>query len=121
MEPLAIQSDGTINIPGGRYTAQQLDDLLHQLALTRAEMTPAVSETIPKAGQFIEVEDPTVRFAALEGSPLLSLCFRHPAFGWQYYCFTFDACTRFYNSLGAFLRKGPLRPEPFVGGNDRSH
>lgn len=121
MKPFTIDSTGMISVPGGRYSAEQVDDLIYQLALTRAQMTPPVSDTVPKVGQLLTVEDPTIRMAALPGSPLLSLCFRHPSFGWQLYNFSVDGATRFHDALGSFLRKGDRRPNPFPSGDDRSH
>lgn len=120
MNALALDADGTLTFGGCRYTAQQLDDLIHQLALTRAQMTPAIDDSPLKRDEVLEVEDPTVRMAALEGSPRMAMLFKHPGFGWLTFSFTFDKAAQLHNYLGRFLRRTP-GPLGFSAGGSQSH
>lgn len=114
MPPLELNSDGTLSLPAGRYSAEQLDDLLHQLALTRAKMSPSALQPLKKSGEVAEVEDPTVKMAALEGSPRMAMVFGHPGFGWIPFSFSFEKAEEFHDYLGRFLgrRAGPLSLGP---------
>ncbi len=103
---LKHNADGTLTVPGGTYGTQAVDKLLHDLALARNQMTPAVplkinamDESTPVAMQ----DDPHL-FVSRNVDGKISVGLRHQGFGWCIFYLTDLAAAYLRDSLSKRTR-----------------
>lgn len=86
---MKLNSDGTLSLPAMTLTAQQLDELLQELAKARARMQPPVAESFDKPSpddRATTMASPAMRMFRTAGGEI-SLCVRHRGFGWLVFMF----------------------------------
>jgi len=78
-----FNSDGTVSIPALRLTANQLDELLRDLALYRSQMIPHVPLELPSGEQSLNFAEVTAMGLSTRAPiGVATVMLRHPGFGW---------------------------------------
>lgn len=120
---MELNADGTLSLPAQTLNAQQLDQLLRELAKARAAMQPPVPDGFdPKSSETLLVQ-PEPAFAVSRAElGRINLFFRHQGFGWLAFLLLPEVAAQ----LQAFLAKRTAgHPVDFVTeekpGGDQVH
>jgi hypothetical protein len=82
---LKINEDGTLSIPSGTFSANEVDELLRQLAQARHEMNPPIPATCPEVPWTAAGGVRIGLGEQLTPDGFVTLALRHPGFGWLAY------------------------------------
>jgi hypothetical protein len=88
-----------VDVPSSSMTAEQIDQLIAEIAAVRIQMIPEVAQSFPQ-GKPTHRHDGTRYFFGIDPfSKLLHLSFRSPAFGWLTFAIPEEEFERMYRQL----------------------
>lgn len=113
---MELNADGTLSLPAMTLTAQQLDELLPELAKARSKMEPEVSKAFTVDSQARVLHQPAPdAFVKRTAGGEVSLILRHRGYGWLIYTFEPDIAAQLQQAIAAAVVH---RPGEQVGGGD---
>lgn len=88
MKPV-LNKDGSISLASNSLSTEDVDLLIHDLAMLRGSMNPPVPKQIgPDSDAMVTVEkEPAMTISRTEDGDI-SIGFRHPGFGWFFFALT---------------------------------
>jgi hypothetical protein len=102
-----LEADGKLNLFGQRLTAQELDELLKDLAEQRQFMRPEVPTEITEAmnDDRISTQADPYGFVARDAGGLINIAFRHAGFGWMAFVLPEEAADQIRHNLANLIAR----------------